>query len=556
MRAGMDLQKALLSSVTKSVVFWRNVFRVFSTEGSSEAMLARSGMQRSLQAIVLWITTRYFRGSSTLGPMHQQADRTMRKFSPLLLCLLLFACTKGPGEKGFVVLREGAFEVHGKPFFPIALNYVVSSRASGNELWAGPAKDYARMDPNATITKESSLASLRADMELIREAGFNTVRLVGIGELARDREGVWLPAYTVHDADTLIELGWKDPLYLNALDEALKVVEEAGLRTILLTTVHEDAPSTATLFKMVADHFANDTSIFAFDLFNEPLYFDGPERPKSEVLRITQGWRKMMRDHAPNHLYTVGLTGIRETFEFDPNILGVDFISFHPYEYEPDQVRNEMRWYHNNVEVPWIIGETAIPADNDSVPYEEQRQFALSTMKQSRACGAIGYSWWHFQDVAWGRFHADYMGVLDREGVTRTKSGAEVRGTPKPVMKALTSFDPWADPGECICLPNYLNYSNGKVSKITGRLIDEHGDPINEGTIIGWNEHWSSSYHTTSGPDGRFELRGSFFFHHWMVSATRHDMERGDCDPVAFKRGPDGIPAYELGDIVVERLSL
>lgn len=474
----------------------------------------------------------------------------------LVVASLLFGgCADRNEEKEFVQLVDGAFVLDSRPFFPIAINYIVATWSNEGELWAGPSKDYARMDNDVSRSKELSNEALKADMELIHEAGFNTVRLVGIGELNRDSSGFWLPAYTIRDADTLIELGPKDERYSEALDNVLRIVREAGLRTILLTTVHADVPATSEHFAWIADHLANDTSILAFDLFNEPLYFDKPERPKSEVVKIAKHWHDLMRDHAPNHLYTVGLTGIRETFEFDPNILGVDFISFHPYEYEPDQVRNEMRWYHNNVDVPWIVGETAIPADNDSVTYEEQRQFAWSTMKQSRACGAIGYSWWQYQDVAWGRYHADHMGVLDREGTTRTKSGAEVRGTPKPVMKALTEFDPWADPGECICLPNYLNYSEGKVSKITGRLVDGHGDPINEGTIIGWNEHWTSSYHTTSGADGRFDLRGTFYFHHWMVSATRHGMERGDCDPVAFKRGPDGIPAYELGDIVVERLS-
>ncbi len=474
----------------------------------------------------------------------------------LALSSLLFdGCTAPNDGKGFVKMVDGAFVVHDKPFFPIAINYIVSCWSDDGDLWAGPGKDYARIDPEARPTKELCIKALKADMELIREAGFNTVRLVGIGEIARDREGYWLPSYTIRDADTLVELAPDDTRYSDALKGVLEIAREAGLRSILLVTVHADVPATTSHFEWVADHLANDTSILAFDLFNEPLYFDGPERPKRVAAEIAKHWHDLMRDHAPNHLYTIGLTGIRETFEFDPNILGADFISFHPYEYEPDQVRNEMRWYHTNVDVPWIVGETSIPADNDSVTYEEQRQFAVNTMKQSRACGAVGYSWWQYQDVAWGRYHADYMGMLDRVGITRTKSGAEVKGTPKPVMKTLTEFDPWADPGECICLPNYLNYSEGKVSKITGRLIDEHGDPINEGTIMAWNEHWTASYHTTSGPDGRFDLRGTFYFNHWMVSATRHGMERGDCEPVAFKRGPDGIPAYELGDIVVERLS-
>ncbi|MBK6774929.1 MAG: hypothetical protein IPG74_03445 [Flavobacteriales bacterium] len=155
-------------------------------------------------------------------------------------------------------------------------------------------------------------------------------------------------------------------------------------------------------------------------------------------------------------------------------MLLVDFISYHPYEYEPDQVRNELRWYHNTIEVPWIVGETAIPADNDSVPYAEQRAFAEKTLLQSRACGAIGYSWWQYQDVKWGRFHADYMGVLNRDSVTRTASGALVNGTVKPVAEAVRSSTHGPIQGECVCLPNYLNYSNW-AGQQDHRTIDRYG---------------------------------------------------------------------------------
>jgi hypothetical protein len=133
--------------------------------------------------------------------------------------------------------------------------------------------------------------------------------------------------------------------------------------------------------------------------------------------------------------------GVPEVFAWDPNILDVDFISFHPYEYQPEQVRNELRWYGEHVDKPWIIGETSLPADNDSVPYTDQLEFARKTLAQARACGAVGYTWWQFQDVGWGRFHSDYMGVLDRTGETRVADGLPVvHGTVKPVAEAFREF--------------------------------------------------------------------------------------------------------------------
>lgn len=494
----------------------------------------------------------------------EMANASMsRSTGPIVLhfVLALFAgiwggCASDPSDRGFVTLQDSAFVIRGKPFFPMAVNYIASLRAVGDSLWIGPSHNYASFDPAVAPSRRADLATLHGDMELIREMGFNTVRIVGFSEQVFERDSAWFTAKDAAGIDTLVLLGGSDSneRYMLAMSDMLDAVRAAGLRAILLVQLRPYRPLTDAHFARIADRFASDTAILAYDLFNEPLYFDRPERPKEEARAILEHWRDLLDAHAPNQLYTLGLTGIRETFEFDPNMLGVDFISYHPYEYEPEQVRNELRWYHNNVDLPWIIGETAIPADNDSVAYEEQRAFAEKTLLQSRACGALGYSWWQYQDVKWGRFHADHMGVLNREGLTRTKSGATVKGTVKPVAEAFQRFDPWADAGACICLPNYLNYSEGRKCKITGRLVDHGGKPINEGVILAWNEYWSASHHTTSGPDGRFELYSPFWLYHWMVSGTRYSMDRGDSDPNGFLRTADGVPTFELGDITLDRL--
>lgn len=476
-----------------------------------------------------------------------------------LACWAVAAVLTGCGDPersgSFVGLGEKGFVAGGVRFFPKAVNYIACLRTDGTRLWMAPSTSYASHIPGRMDAAADS-AQLRMDMQLIKDLGFNTVRVVGFAEQAFDSTAIQL--HVRDRSDSLVWLSVETEQgreeYLGALTTLMGAIRDAGLRCILLTQVRPYADATEKHFALVADHFAEDTTILAYDLFNEPLYFDRPERPKEEAHAILEHWRELFDAHAPNHMYTLGLTGIRETFEFDPNMLGVDFISYHPYEYEPDQVRNEMRWYSNNVDVPWIIGETAIPADNDSVPYVEQEEFARKTLVQSRACGAIGYSWWQFQDVKWGRFHADYMGVLDREGTTPTSTGGQVNGTAKPVARVIKSFDPWADAGECICLPNYRNYTDGRVSKVTGRLVNDDGEPIDEGTVIAWNEVWNESYHTTSGPDGRFELRAPIWLYHWMASGTGYSMDRGDCDPNGMVRGADGVPFYELGDIRLERL--
>lgn len=130
-----------------------------------------------------------------------------------------------------------------------------------------------------------------------------------------------------------------------------------------------------------------------------------------------------------------------------------------------------------------------------------------------------------------------------------------VGGSPKPVAEVFRSFDPTdTTTGDCVCLENYFNYSQGRVSRLTGRLVGPDGRPIAQGVVLGWNEHWTSSHHTITKTDGTFELLGTFYFHHWMASASEWSMVRGDCEPNAFIRADDGMPSFYLGDLVLERL--
>ena len=93
-----------------------------------------------------------------------------------------------------------------------------------------------------------------------------------------------------------------------------------GWERILLARVKPDRPETVSLFHAVLDEFKYDSTIVAYDIYNEPLYFDSVQRMKPEVKEIMDDWMSGFRNHDPNHLYTIGLAGIREVFRWDPNI--------------------------------------------------------------------------------------------------------------------------------------------------------------------------------------------------------------------------------------------
>jgi hypothetical protein len=461
----------------------------------------------------------------------------------------------------FVSIQNKKFNLNNKPFYPITINYIAAMQADKNSLW--PCS-FIAYNPDAKFqftTKDSCLMQLKADMDLIKEMGFNSIRLAGIGEETIEDALIGrlsIGAKIGNLRDTTIEL-WNEEnykKYFGAIDQLLSIVNSSGLKAVLLLRTSVDVKGTEVHLKKLVDHFKNDTTIMAYDLFNEPLYFDVPERDKKVVYKTMKRWARIVKKNAPNQLMTIGLTGIREVFEWDPAILDVDFISIHPYEYEPEQVRNEMYWYANYINKPWIIGETAIAADNDSVSYKTQSEFARKTLKQAYDCGAIGYSWWQYKDVEWHSYHANFMGVVNWKGETKTtKANIPVKGTVKPLVEEFKKFNPSAKKDSCLCLSNYYNYSQHHSCRIIGELTDENNKPIQGGVILAWNEYWSHSYHTVTKPDGSFELLGDFPFFHWMASASSYSMIRGDILPDTAKKYDDGIPTMNLGKLKVSKLS-
>lgn len=471
----------------------------------------------------------------------------MNRFFYLLLIFLLL----GSGYLAYLKLNYSntlpkitskKFQIEGKLFTPIVLNYILSYQTNGYEYWGTPTIDYGSF----YTSKTASHKALVAQFDSIKEMGFNTVRIVGIGEPNIDKEKGTLSfrLKMSKTTDTLIfldnEKAYKN--YFNAIEEVLKIANQSKLQVIFLNKLSPNHSTSSNLhLKKIAQRFKNNKTILALDLFNEPLYFDSPEKEKKEIYIIVKKWQETVKGADNNRLTTIGLEGIREVFRWDPNILSVDFISYHPYEYEPEQVRNEIYWYGKYTKKPWIIGETAIPADNDSVPYNEQAQFAKITMQQTFNCGGTGYSWWQYKDVNWGLFHADFMGVVNKNGKT------------KPVANAIKSTATTQNTDSCLCLPNYFNYSESNAFKIVGTLVNKAGNPIEGGVVLAWNEDWTHSYHTITKKDGSFELLGSYPFYHWMASATKHTTIRDDLNPNTATI-QNKMPTIDLGKLKIKKL--
>ncbi|MBR1766353.1 MAG: cellulase family glycosylhydrolase [Bacteroidales bacterium] len=373
----------------------------------------------------------------------------------------------------YVCIEGGRFSVDGKPWFPLMLNY--KAFIDGDEVV--PAPWYTD-------------GGIREHFDTIASWGFNSVRVC---------------------LDVMSEGGDTATMF-QATRRMVQQADSAGLRVMLLIKPPFDGywyDYAAGLMRRLADLPA----LWAYDLMNEPLYFDPKSnRTKDEAVMTVHKWRKLVRQNAPHHLFTVATAEPIEVFEWDPSMLPVDFIEMHTYH--PLRVQAEMWWYSHYCHKPWMVGETGLPADGEQVSYEVQQRFMEQTYRYARAMGAVGYGWWEFQDHPDGvNFEAQYTGLRDVSG--HNKPAARL-------VRQLTSFE--TDTPPLLPPANYYNMLAYENLAVTGRIVDKRGKPIEGAVVRGWNDDWSVGINTYSDSEGRFRLVSNDICTHFQVSAPGYSM--------------------------------
>lgn len=413
---------------------------------------------------------------------------------------------KSNQHAGFVYVKDNNFILNDSVFFPMMLNYIVEFRKIEDSILISPAKYYENTDVYETNTIETNEKQLIAHIELIKELGFNTLRVIVLDRLKYNINGLY------YQSDSKIYLRENKESIILALDQFVKLAENNGLRIMLLLENSIEEPEIEDFNISILKHFSNNSTIFSYDFFNEPLYFDNSKKPnheknrsKESVFEISQHWKELMEEYAPFQLFTIGLSEPIEVFEWDPSILPVDFIAFHTYH--PLRVPNEIYWYSKYCNKPWMIGETALPADNDSIPYFHQTIFLKETYQKVLNCGGAGLGWWEFQDLPDSHFEASYTGLLNHEGVTYTKkNNYPIIGTVKPAGLVINELK-HISKNECKCHSNYYNMLGYYNYVIKGQIIDsETNKPIEGAVIRGCNNNWSICQNTFTDINGNFTL--------------------------------------------------
>jgi hypothetical protein len=174
-----------------------------------------------------------------------------------------------------------------------------------------------------------------------------------------------------------------------------------------------------------------------------------------------------------------------------------------------------------------MLGETSLPADNDSIPYEHQTSFLREVYQHVVDCGGAGFGWWDFQEAVHGNFEARFTGILNHEGVTTTQDGNySIIGTVKPAAQLLPELAHYK-PQEKVRPLNYYNMLGYNNYVIKGKVVNKTTNQPIEGAVIrGWNKYWNIGVNTYSDENGNYTLYSNDEMVHFSISAPKMERER------------------------------
>lgn len=416
-------------------------------------------------------------------------------------------------NSGYVYLSGKQFKINGVNFYPMVINYSVKLISNGSGGF------YLSPQPSSCITWDSNIQDftcgtptscmnkLQSDMTKMVSMGFNTIRVgIGVknqnGVLASDYGVQLSPPYTQHFA---------------YIDQLLSIISASGLKVIFGTGGGSKIDLISNDYKnylsALSSHLKNNTTVFAYDLFNEPIGADVTQ-DKNIICGMVRDWYYSIKYNAPYQHVTIGLSGIEDVLGWDPGIMTLDFISFHPYPISRTNwtnVERDLKWFSKVVKTPWIIGETGFggtdqiitpPCTNVGSEYD-QKQYALFTLQRSQDCSSSGYSWWVYQE-----FKYDDCPNL---GAIQNYYGLKQRSPNDLNKQAATAFQNFVlNPinSNCISPSNYYNSNNYTTFEVSGTIHDQNGNPIKDAVISGWKIVTSggSFFTTLSDDNGNFTL--------------------------------------------------
>ena len=115
-----------------------------------------------------------------------------------VLCVVMSFLNLHAQFTNYITLDFKTFKDGATDFYPMVLNYSVTPKYNGTDFYVVPREGYhpnyssSNSNPWGT-TKTAGLAAIFAHLQTIKDMGFNTIRLTGLGAIDRgnNKLGSW-----------------------------------------------------------------------------------------------------------------------------------------------------------------------------------------------------------------------------------------------------------------------------------------------------------------------------------------------------------------------------
>jgi hypothetical protein len=315
-----------------------------------------------------------------------------------------------PDISRFITVQKDQLQLDGQPFPVKGVNY------------------YPRRAPWQRFIAETNPADMAQELDLIKEAGFNTLRIF-----------LWYePLFTCQPEDAIPN---EDAFAL--IDQLFALADERDLK--LIVTLNDIPDLTFRPLYTDWDHYDNQTiyiirryrnepSLLAWDLRNEGDINYGAQ--SAEDARFTEkeviGWlahlSPLVRANDPHHLITAGWWG--DPLPTEPY---VDFLSFHHWT-EAKELAPRINSFQQKTDKPLILQEFGYHswADSPGDPRDEPAQAEalgqiITLVEEENLAGWVMWTAFDFIPTAGQPPHEEHFFGLWHTDLT-----------PKPALKTLS----------------------------------------------------------------------------------------------------------------------
>ncbi|MCY4021524.1 MAG: DUF4038 domain-containing protein [Chloroflexi bacterium] len=246
---------------------------------------------------------------------------------------------------------------------------------------------YPARTPWRRFLLESTLPDLRWEMQLIRAAGFNSLRIF-----------LWNGAlFPCHDAPER-----PSPAAFERLDQMMRLAAELDFRLIVtlndmpdltMNPLYTNPSSVQEQTRIIVSRYAEAPAILAWDLRNEGDIDYGSRNifqrrfPRVQVLAWLRETAELLRSIDKNHLLTAGW--LNEAHSTAP---AVDFVSFHHWSSAED-LQRRIRALRLSTAKPILLGELGY-STFDGLSPEAQAQALSSGISASEKADLLGWMIW------------------------------------------------------------------------------------------------------------------------------------------------------------------